>query len=256
MENNLKYQFLQYELDETKCEVALPVIFGEESLAAFYHNINTVPYLLISIYKGSTFVVEKQITLPWEEEEPEYVLINFSKLFSPEDYRGKLQEGDIFHFRIQEPRGYSRVLNTNRFYLAKKQEGLSVVTYRCIPDAYGFPFEETEGYAVVTLPILLSKPQYGQEDATYTKSNGSIVVLFSQQRKERSGETEYFPESLHDKIVTALACDEVYINGERVTKNGSYEVEWDNYDELPDGTKTARATFRVQANTVSRNSNY
>lgn len=247
----LENQFIQFsEIPEDDCTIALPVVFGQEGTAFFFplEDETDMQIQLVSpdgsIEYAEEFLHDRQVG---------YERVSISELINAGQV-ADMPDGTLFRFRVTAGREQTDYYS-NVMCKRNSTEDLSVVKYKCEPDAFGFPFH-LSGYAVVTLPILLSKPQYGQEDKIYTKTNGENVVLYSQHRKEWEGETEYLPEYIHDKIVTALACDEVFINGERVTKNGNYEVEWDNYDLLPDGTKTAKATFKVQANTLSRNSNY
>lgn len=141
--------------------------------------------------------------------------------------------------------------------------GFSAIEYRCYEDALGFPFatveEQMQQYcpASILLPIRLHSPQNVQEDKTYVKANGEVVTLYAKYYKEWEGETEYLSEEIHDKIVAALSCDEVYIDGKRVTKTDNYKVDWDNYDLDCDGTtKLAKATFKVREHIANRNSNY
>lgn len=128
--------------------------------------------------------------------------------------------------------------------------------YRCNEDAFGFPFGQG-GYATIFIPIRLHSPQNVQEDKTYVKTNGEVVTLYAKYYREWDGETEFLSAEIHDKIVAALSCDEVYIDGKRVTKSDNYQVDWENYDLDCDGvTKIARATFKVRENTNQRNSNF
>lgn len=107
----------------------------------------------------------------------------------------------------------------------------------------------------LSLPIRISKPQYKQTDKIYENRNGEQIVLYATINKEYEGETDYIPEEWHEKIVTALSCDEVYINGERVTKSDSYEIDQDNYTYSDCGIRLTRATFKVKTNVTQRNSN-
>ena len=143
----------------------------------------------------------------------------------------------------------------------------SVVKYLCNEDAFGIPFsrrvEEYDGsqasflsYLQCILPINIHSPQFKQEDKIYTKLNGEQVVLYATISREYEGETDYIPEEWHKKIIAALSCDKVYINGERVTKSGSYDIDWEKCDTAYDGTKLVKATFKVTANVTQRNSNY
>jgi len=132
------------------------------------------------------------------------------------------------------------------------------VKYRCDEDAFGFPFGSNPGkYAVISLPIRMHSPQNTQDDKTYEKRDGTIVTLYAKYYKEWECVTEFLSEAMHDKIVAALACDEVYFDGKRVTKSDKYSVDWENYDLDCDGeTKLAKATFKVRENITHRNSNF
>jgi hypothetical protein len=130
----------------------------------------------------------------------------------------------------------------------------AIVKYSCKEPAFGFPFDGV--YVQQLMPINLYSPQYKQEDKIYTKRNGEQVVLFASITKEYEGETDYIPMDWHEKILMALSCDEVYINGERVTKSGNYEIDHDNCTYTDCGIKLLRATFKVTTNVTQRNSNY
>jgi hypothetical protein len=129
------------------------------------------------------------------------------------------------------------------------------VRYSCKEPAFGFPFDGT-GYVLQLMPINLHSPQFKQEDKVYTKRNGEQVVLFASITKEYEGETDYIPMEWHEKILMALSCDEVYINREKVTKSGNYEIDHDNCTYSDCGIKLMRATFKVTTNVTQRNSNY
>ena len=130
--------------------------------------------------------------------------------------------------------------------------------YKCDEDAFGFPFHSAgDEYAGFYTFIRAHSPQEVQDDKTYVKANGDVVTLYAKYYKEWECETEYLPEEMHDKIIAALSCDEVYFNYKRVTKSDKYQIDWENYDIDCDGvTKLAKATFKVRENTNQRNSNY
>lgn len=178
-----------------------------------------------------------------------------------------LEHGDKIMIRCEyedanEQTGF--IIFSNPIVVIQEDYGFSEVGYKCNEDALGFPFDSADDYddatenrAVISLPIRLKSPQNAQEDKTYVKATGEVVTLYAKYYKEWEGETEYLSEAMHDKIVAALACDEVYINGKRVTKSDKYQVDWENYDLDCDGkTKLAKATFKVRANVTQRNSNY
>ncbi|MBQ9602438.1 MAG: hypothetical protein IJR42_01335 [Paludibacteraceae bacterium] len=164
---------------------------------------------------------------------------------------------------VQAKRGDGTYLYSNPIILLneavdKDSERFAFVKYRCDEDALGFPFsQEPTKYVSIDLPIRLHSPQLVQDEKTYVKANGEVVTLYAKYYKEWDGETEYLSAEMHDKIVAALSCDEVYINGKRVTKSEKYEIAWDAYDLDCDGeTKLAMATFKVREHITQRNSNY
>ena len=121
----------------------------------------------------------------------------------------------------------------------------------------GFPWSDTNATGTFLrqwLPIKLSNPTYKQKDNIYEKINGDKVVLFSQITKEYQCETDYIPEEWHDKLIVALACDEVFIDGERLTKTDDYEPNWDNTLKTETGIKCAQASWKMAANVTQRNS--
>lgn len=146
---------------------------------------------------------------------------------------------------------------SNLLKLVENQDGVTDVWYECNEDAFGFPFSTVPISLSCVLPIRLHSPQNVQDDKTYVKANGEVVTLYAKYYKEWEGVTDFLPEAMHDKIVAALSCDEVYINGTRVTKTDSYKLDWDNYDLDCDGTtKLVKATFKVREHITQRNSNY
>lgn len=155
---------------------------------------------------------------------------------------------------VEQILAYSNLLR----YVSNEDGYLSGLSYYCNEEQFGFPFtkqKQTKSYMRLSLPIRISKPQYKQADKIYENRNGEQIVLYATINKEYEGETDYIPEEWHEKIVTALSCDEVYINGERVTKSDSYEIDQDNYTYSDCGIRLTRATFKVKTNVTQRNSN-
>ena len=140
------------------------------------------------------------------------------------------------------------------------QADISNVKYSCHEDAFGFVFGKTDNdqevYIQQPMPIRLHSPQFKQEDKVYVKRNGEQVVLYANITKECDGETDYIPMEWHEKILMALSCDDVYINGERVTKSDNYEIDHENFTYSDCGIQLLRATFKVTTNVTQRNSNY
>ncbi len=167
--------------------------------------------------------------------------------------------------RTTEGLNYSNLLCY--MYMGEENDYLSSLRYYCHEPQFGFPFGEFwipagrvggryfSNTVQVALPIHLAAAQYKQTDKIYENRNGEQIVLYATIQKEYEGETDYIPESWHEKIVTALSCDEVYINDERVTKSDSYEIDHDNYTYSDCGIRLTRATFKVKTNVIQRNSN-
>lgn len=169
-------------------------------------------------------------------------------------YQGNISEGERFILKLY--RGNVVRYSIPLVRMPSKMVEFSHIRYRCNEDAFGFPFSDGS-YAAFYLPLRLHSPQNVQDDKTYVKTNGEVVTMYAKYYKEWEGETEYLSADMHDKIVAALSCDEVYIDGKRVTKSDKYQVDWENYDLDCDGvTKLARATFKVRENTNQRNSNF
>lgn len=97
------------------------------------------------------------------------------------------------------------------------------------------------------LPFKLTRPQFLEERQTFRKTNGVIVVLSSIIRKQYEGETDNWPEKLHERFKIALAHDNVTIEGERyvgdVVQDGDYTINWSDFLDYP----LAKATFKVLA---------
>lgn len=244
----LEKQFIQFSETSADADCLVPIVFGQEGTTVFYNaqEADDIWVTIIDADATQNYLTGRVIGVEgWNS-------INVSQLFTAAQAEA-IPDGAIVRILLEIQAGGVSVASQPLIKLSS-MDGLAVVKYKCTPDAFGFPFASC-GYAVATLPILLTQPQYGQEDKVYTKSNGDIVVLYAQHRKEWSGETEYLPELMHDKIVTALVCDEVYINGVRVTKSDNYNVDWDNYTFDDCGNRIARATFKVKANVIARNSN-
>lgn len=152
--------------------------------------------------------------------------------------------------RVEGESKYSNLLRFNN-----NVDDFSIVEYWCDEAQFGFPLGGV-AHQKLLLPIRLKNPQYKQEDKTYEKLNGENIVLYAKFSKEYDLMTEYIPESWHDKIMIALACDHVLINGKSVQKSNNYEIDWENYTFSECGDKLVKAECKVIENLVQRNSNY
>jgi hypothetical protein len=98
----------------------------------------------------------------------------------------------------------------------------------------------------VRLPFYITRPQFPTEQNVFRLADGSSKTLSAVVRKVYEGETNYFPEALHERLVIALKHDDVTIEGYRylggVSTEGDYEIEWNNFLDYP----IAKASFKVQ----------
>lgn len=132
--------------------------------------------------------------------------------------------------------------------------GLSLLSYTCGTETFDLPFTTSRPIRQ-WLPIMVKDPQPEQKDEVYEKLSGERVVMFATINEKYKCETDYIPYEWHKRIVMALSCDIVKINGQRLTKSDSYEINWENYSKLECGTKITKAEWKMVANVTSRNSN-
>jgi hypothetical protein len=100
----------------------------------------------------------------------------------------------------------------------------------------------------VRLPLQLHSPQFPEERRVFRKANGQAKTLSVVIRKVYELETDYMPESWHQKLKIALAHDVVTVEGEKylgeISQDGDYAIEW------PEGVlhyPAAKANVKVQA---------
>lgn len=242
----LENQFIQFseEIDPLKKEAALQTRPNEEICFQVFDLTNNDVKLVTADGTREIGNVSARFN---EMGNYTQCAITYTEIAPNEAYRIKLQSGG--------ETCYSNML------INDPNADLSLTKYWCKENAFGFAFGQSDNngeylYIQQQLPIKLFAPQYKQEDKVYTKLNGEQVVLYASITKEYDGETDYIPMEWHEKILMALSCDEVYINGERVTKSGNYEIDHDNCTYTDCGIKLIRATFKVTTNVTQRNSNY
>lgn len=100
----------------------------------------------------------------------------------------------------------------------------------------------------VRLPIQLHSPQFPEERRVFRKANGQAKTLSVVIRKVYELETDYMPESWHQRLKIALAHDVVTVEGEKylgdISQDGDYAIDW------PEGVlhyPAAKANVKVQA---------
>lgn len=248
-------QFIKFQTDiVSECDVALPVLFGRSSLS-IYISATAGDLIVIDV---NTIDGQNKASMFYTPTTNGWHSVSISQGISADKMASRFEDGDLFIIRLRNAT-LDYTLYSQPLQFRKSLDGLAVLTYSCNENAFELPFADA-GEAIVTIPMVLTDPQYLQEDKVYTKSNGENVVLYAQYKKEWQAETDYLSERWHDNIIKVLSCDKIQIETggikQYVSKNGDYEIDWDNYDQLPDGTKTAKAAVKLQANINSRNSNY
>lgn len=242
----LENQFIQFtsEIDPLKREIALPIVSGKEHKIFLAENSSIDSQFRVDIVTPNGDVIVEEYASTYGLQ----IAINDLSALAPNEC-----------FRLKKTyetnKGDIEVEYSNLLRKADDDEQLSMLKYKCYEDALGFPFAGG-AYVSQSLPILLSKPQFNQEDKIYTKRDGEQVVLHSSITKEYEGETDYIPMEWHEKILIALTCDEVYIDDERVTKSDNYEIDQENYTFSDNGIRLTKATFKAKTNITQRNSNY
>lgn len=245
----LENQFIQFfgSLEEAKDAEPLKVVVGEKPTTIFFHG--DAYDISAHKYSDDSHIDGFQLSM----QDDGYNIIALFSAGQPLNALKNQEEGLIFYIVIEGDRADKRF--SNPLILSKSTEGLSWIKYNCEEDCFGFPFNEVGGMASLYLPINLKNPQLVQDDKTYVKASGEVVVLFAKYYKEWEAESDYISEQMHDKICTALSCDNVYIDNVRLTKSDSYEIDWSNTIKKACGQKLAKATWKMRANVAERNSN-
>jgi hypothetical protein len=128
------------------------------------------------------------------------------------------------------------------------------INYLCDDDSFDFAYCETGFVNRVCLPLRLKEPQFPQEQKVYEKRDGRRKLLSASISKEWEVETDYLSEGMHEKLIVALAHDNIYINGRLLTKTGNYSIDYGSILER-DGIEYMKASCKVSANVTHRNSN-
>jgi len=173
-------------------------------------------------------------------------------------YDGGRTSGDAFTFEcssatLVDAVGVDYYSNLLRRYENPDGE-FALLSYTCDSETFDLPFTSSRPIRQ-WLPIWLNKPDFTQKDEIYEKLSGERVVLYATINKELQAQSDYIPEWWHERIVMALSCDVVKVNGVKLTKSDNYKIDWDNHTEADCGVWLARATWKMAANVTSRNSN-
>lgn len=246
----LENQFIQFRnaIDPMSKEIPIPMVHGKENRIYIVDRKSLLYYYYeIDIVSPSGEIIVEKYASGYLTSNIQVSIVDLSALAPYDCFRLK---STITSNKDETTTTYSNLLCR-----VEENAEMSTMKYLCYESALGFPFLSGD-YLSQVLPIIISAPQFKQEDKIYTKRNGEQVVLFANITKEYEGETDYIPMEWHEKILMALSCDEVYINGKRMTKSNNYEIDHDNCTYTDCGIKLMRATFKVTTNITQRNSNY
>ncbi len=272
----LPNQFIQFGEIDSSNQLSIPV--AHDAGLCFYFNIQkgweqTQTELAISLatIDGKTIATDA-CSIYLIDYELEQLTATYYAVLNNDVVQNNIAINQCFRLKAewQSDTDNQEAVNGTEYsnplvYIDNSENQLSTLKFFCKEgETLGFQFATykyknivtRKGYNTVLLPILLTSPQFAQTDKIYETRNGEQIVLYATIHKEYEGETEYIPETWHQKIVAALSCDEIYINGERVTKSDSYEIDHDNYTFSKCGIRLTRATFKVKTNVTQRNSNY
>lgn len=169
-----------------------------------------------------------------------------------QDFKLLMSVGTCFYLEIEHGGYYSW---SYMMQLIADDGETSVIEYRCNENAFGYPYSESTEKNKMRLPIRLFNAQYPQTDKIYQKKSGARDVLYSKIDKEYELETEYIPEEWHCKLIIALSHDQVWIDGELLTKTADYKIEWENYIKSECGLKLEKGNTKMSTNISLRNSN-
>lgn len=97
----------------------------------------------------------------------------------------------------------------------------------------------------IRLPFYLRRPQFVEDREVFTKADGDIKTLSVVIKKQYEGDTELWPEKIHERFKIALAHDHVSVEGDRyvgaISQEGDYTIEWPDYLDYP----IAKAAFKA-----------
>lgn len=230
----MEYSFIQFGVVDDGCELQLPI----NAISELRFFVDDPTFTNIAIFtKEGVFIRNVTYT-----QSGVYVALT------------AVQIDDLTCFRIGLL--YSGVyLHSNLFRYISDTTESTALKYVCNEFQFNFDYSISGSSNRVRLPIIIKHPQFPQDDIVYTDANGVSRLISSKIDKEYTLETEYMPEDWHEKLVIALAHDEVYFDNVRLQKSAEYEINYDEYDELPCGTRLYKASAKIKKNTTIRNNN-
>lgn len=229
-----EYSFIKFGISDDSCELQLPVA----TIGNFSFFVDDDTFTNVALLTNeSVYVRDISYT-----KSGNWVNLNAEDISDQICFRiGLLYESIYFTSNLLR-------------YLEEKGENTRI-KYLCYEPQFGFDYSISGSYNQLMLPIIIKNPQFPQDDKVYIDGNGVRRLISSKIDKEFDLETEYMPEEWHEKLVVALGHDEIYFDGVRLQKSAPYEIDYEEYDELPCGTRLYKASAKMTKNTTIRNNN-
>ncbi|RNC66467.1 hypothetical protein [Proteiniphilum sp. X52] len=229
-----KYCFVQFSETMTGCEVPLPVRNLSDLRFFFDTSITNLNVDVVSI-NGAML--------------REFVH-SFNYFATGLDLGVFMNPGRCFRLKLTN-KTTNEVYYSNVFmYLPNC--GYPLLKYWCSKDEFGFHYEPSR-MNWIRLPLILDKPNYNENKTEYTDSNGKTRILHADIRKKYRLQTDYMPESMHDKLKIALSHDLVTFNDVEYVETGSYKILEEIFDY--DCVEGYMGETEVAVNFVERNTN-
>lgn len=233
-----EYSFIEFDVTDNSCKVQLPV-----------NSISDLRFFIPATMEGEALSV---ITILDED----FNLIRNCDFDFADGFvalkNTSIADLTCFRFNFYYTSGDPYYSNLFR-YVSETTETI-LLKYKCNASEFGFDYDIENSYNQVRLPIRLRSAQFPQEEKIYTDSNGVRKQLFAKIDKEWELETEYIPVEWHEKLIIALAHDEVYFDGEKLQKSAEYVINYEDEDVMDCGIKLYKATAKLTKNQTIRNS--
>lgn len=168
------------------------------------------------------------------------------------DLKDILRCGECFRIVLIKTVSDTLISGSNALMYVCDTEYTSVIEYDLFDPAFGW--DCPLGVNRVRLPVYLDKPQFIKEQEIYKRRNGTSKVLFSEIGKQYELNVDYMSEEMHEKLIVALSCDNVTIDGKRIRSTEDYSVNWDSTRRESCG-RTAPAKARVTEDLTRTNGN-
>jgi hypothetical protein len=124
-------------------------------------------------------------------------------------------------------------------YTEKNIRGTHVLSFRHDNDIYNYNWTETDTTDLYTVrvPSNLASISYPSDDSVYKSSTtGRPRKTRSVIDKSLQFETYYASEDLHDAFNMSIHLKDFYVNGNKMVKDGAYELSYSRTFNLSKGT--------------------